>query len=768
MFKAEEQKKVAEMNRKKAMDEKSHADYLSRQLEEHRRRIEKLQKKMDELVSSRNLVKSPAHPPDKQMNADTMEMKAGLRLDILKREADESKLVLEYLKSEEASKRLEEEKQKVIREKKHADAEMRKVEGQRKVAEVNRKKALEEKHQADQLARQLEAMKAGTFSYMQSINLKGGLFAVEPCKMKLHGENDLVKPICTSVDAFDFFKQYEECPASLLPISEGNCTECISVVAENSVKSPISIDAVARRAGHSKKRKRILDAVESIEHLYSEGKKWHMQIEEKLSMLQEANVCTQSNPATNKLTEIAQPCKDGLVDYVRNSREILGSFENVVDGDYMKFFDLDNAVDEERYCAAIEMPVSPSLPEIEFQSCETFEIDNSKQLVDESSYKGLSSEKDNLMLSCIFDVINVDIDSNNFECNDSRTSCTPFLHRNEGFIDSFEKTDVENGALNTVCLGNASVHQNCDSGAELGVSDGSISGNEDGRQHFLDILCYQSLEKVCVFFSVVLHNFSGIALRNLANYFLDSFAGHICAVMSVVETRSMFSELCHLDELLTLIEDFLIDRRVLVYNDVSSESSPVCDSRVKIFLNGVDIILSFETALTHQLVAAGIVLASICAAVDHIGFICEASYNIVRPQKFDSSLMLTILHVFVYLCGSKYFTQNNYCLLMNVLKSLVMFLERENLLTDSAPSLPFPAEDWPEFPSCIKCAFSEGAVSMDIVILLLLEKLQNCAFSANMHQDLMESTIHSILEPCLKRRKLNKIQIVEDFVMAYL
>uniref|UniRef100_A0A5B7BWU3 Maternal effect embryo arrest 22 n=1 Tax=Davidia involucrata TaxID=16924 RepID=A0A5B7BWU3_DAVIN len=1054
MAKTEEQRKLAEKTRKKAMDEKCRADYLSQQLEEHRRRIEKLQKKMDELVSSRKLVEAPAYPPDKQENADTIKMKGGLRLDMLKREADESKLVLEYLKPEETSKRLEEEKQKVIREKKRADAEMRKAEEQRKVAEVNRKKALEEKHRADQLAQQLEdnkrrveelqkeiqeflsskklvealviqpdknmnaetakmkllkkqlkfekmrvkhakqvakldtgrnnilqqelcrlkqelvqfshhldildncflhsdegiddLPKAGNLSYMRSFNLKGGLFSMEPYQMKLHGENDIVKPICTSMDASDFFKQNEECRAPLLPKTGGNCTECISgidskleplprgsnrkmlqssainssmasfsdrplvgsqdrcafsvtasakfseeksnlqptisrlsgevtkmrynenlaVVAENSVKSPISVDAVARRAGHSKKRKRILDAVESIEHLYSEGKKWHLQIEEKLSMLQgmlnsqmdkplkegrclarnlqgnlygeqdkshkkrkaspeeevilqhlcdlsgrmdgieEANVRTQSNPTTNKLTETAHPRKDGLVDYVRSNQEILGSFDNVEDGDYMKLLDLDNAVDEECFRAAIEMPLSPSLPEIEFQSSETFEIDKSKWLVDENSYKGFSSEKDNLVPYCDSDVINVETDSNKFEFNDSRTSCNPLLHWNEGFVDYFENiTDKENGMHNTIYTGNTSVCQNCDSGAELGalgVSYTSISGNEgpkisyrselgsarDGLPKFCVVfsdtkdndsisrifcairtcmaqcsmisqtdwvvrkvlpalLKVEDLlpkEKVCVFFSLVLHNFSGITLGNLGNFlngdsipFLDSFAGHICAVMSDVETRSMFSELCHLDELLTLIEDFLIDRRVLVYSDVSSESSLVCDSRVNILLNGADIMLSFETASTHQLLAGGIVLASICAAVDHIGFICEASYNIFRIQKFDSSSMLTILHVFAYLCGSKYFTLNDYRLLMTVLKSLVNFIERANLSTDSPSCLPSPTEVWPKFPSCTKRAFSEGAVSMDIVISLLLEKLQNCAFSATMHQDLMES-----------------------------
>ncbi|KAA8519316.1 hypothetical protein F0562_013572 [Nyssa sinensis] len=143
-------------------------------------------------------------------------------------------------------------------------------------------------------------------------------------------------------------------------------------------------------------------------------------------------------------------------------------------------------------------------------------------------------------------------------------------------------------------------------------------------------------------------------------------------------------------------------------------------------------------ASIQQLIAGSVVLASICAAVNHTGFLWEASYNIFRMQKFDSLLMLTILHVFAHLCGSKYFTLKDYGLLMTVLKSLVTFLESANLLTDSASCPPSLTEFRPEFP-CTKCPFYEGAVSMDIVVSLLLERLQNCAFSSTMHQDMMES-----------------------------
>ncbi|XP_028077310.1 trichoplein keratin filament-binding protein-like [Camellia sinensis] len=108
MAKAEELRKFAEINQKKVMDEKCRADYLSQQVEEHRQRIGRLQRDIDELVPLRKFVEAP----DKCMNAEALEVKGGLRTEILEREADESKLVLEYLNSEQVNKRLKEEKQR--------------------------------------------------------------------------------------------------------------------------------------------------------------------------------------------------------------------------------------------------------------------------------------------------------------------------------------------------------------------------------------------------------------------------------------------------------------------------------------------------------------------------------------------------------------------------------------------------------------------------------------------------------------------------------
>lgn len=153
---AEEQRKLVEANRKKIMEEKCHADHLSQQLEEDRRRIKELQKELDELLASKKLVEAHAVPPDQKIDSESAKMEDRLRQETVRKEAAEGKLVVEFSKSEEATKRVEAEKKKVIRERKRADSEMLKAEEQRKLAEANRKKAMEEKGCADQLSQQLE------------------------------------------------------------------------------------------------------------------------------------------------------------------------------------------------------------------------------------------------------------------------------------------------------------------------------------------------------------------------------------------------------------------------------------------------------------------------------------------------------------------------------------------------------------------------------------------------------------------------------------
>ncbi|GMP49574.1 hypothetical protein CsSME_00016511 [Camellia sinensis var. sinensis] len=67
-----------------------------------------------------------------------------------------------------------------------------------------------------------DLVKTGNVFNTPSLNLRRERFS------KKRRNNELVKPICTAMDASDFIKRTTECTAPSLPISGGNCTKCIS------------------------------------------------------------------------------------------------------------------------------------------------------------------------------------------------------------------------------------------------------------------------------------------------------------------------------------------------------------------------------------------------------------------------------------------------------------------------------------------------------------------------------------------------------------
>ncbi|KAG8385335.1 hypothetical protein BUALT_Bualt03G0032100 [Buddleja alternifolia] len=261
--------------------------------------------------------------------------------------------------------------------------------------------------------------------------------------------------------------------------------------------------------------------------------------------------------------------------------------------------------------------------------------------------------------------------------------------------------------------------------------------------NLLEPPCEVGREKVCVFFSIMLHGISEVGKKSWINVVTDDFVQslgsltlHIRSVLSDQVLRRIFTESCDLFELFALIEDFLLRRKVLVYGDVSVESQVLCSSKVNVVLNGNAIMLSEVVASAQLLVAGGGLLASLCLAVDHIGFVCEMSCNIFGMQRFEPSVVLAVLHAFAHICGSRYFTLQQYAVPMTVVKSLVIFLEKQTMSTSSTssshPIVETPSKVW---LCCTNCPFSEGAVSMEDVALLLLEKLQKYAQSVSWPQE---------------------------------
>ncbi|KAL6562016.1 hypothetical protein OROGR_003023 [Orobanche gracilis] len=245
-------------------------------------------------------------------------------------------------------------------------------------------------------------------------------------------------------------------------------------------------------------------------------------------------------------------------------------------------------------------------------------------------------------------------------------------------------------------------------------------------------------EKVCVFLSLVLHGIFEARIENSIDFSNDKLIKsfdlvkrHIRSALWNPVLRRMFMGSCDLFELCAVIENFILHREVFVCGEVSGEMEAIHSFKANLAPQGNAVLVSEIVASSQLLVAGGCLLASLCTAVDHIGFVCEMSCNIITMQRFERPVMLAILHAFANVCGSKYFTLQRYSIAMIVVKSLVVFLEKQ---TSSNKSTSFCST---------KCPFSEGALSMEDVASLLLETLQKHVRSKCWPQDLVVSRVWS-------------------------
>ncbi|KAL8267346.1 hypothetical protein R6Q59_004690 [Mikania micrantha] len=424
-------------------------------------------------------------------------------------------------------------------------------------------------------------------------------------------------------------------------------------VADNNVKIPFK---VRNKDGNTKKRKRLINASESIEHLHTEGKTLNAKIAKNVSELR-GMLGHNDNPLpieNNK--EEATRALEGvnINDLGKTCYDDLENFKKMFDGDCMKLLNFDNEVEEERYRVAVERPLSPTLPNIEFES-NLIDLDDSRPSGSDIPVTRIESWS-----IVVFS-----------EIRDSE-SLSKIFHMTKTF----------------------SSHYCAFSQGDLVVKNVISTLSTD------DILLPK--EKVCVFFSLFLKSFSSIDLMNfnhaddgnlLSN--IQIVSGKLKKVMSNAETRIKFVKVCDLEELITLIQNFLTKGEILVCStDTSSETLSLPNSKASL----------------QELVVGAVLLASVCEAFDCVDFLCDMSYTVSRVT---SSLALTLLHVFAYVCEEKLLHHGDYHLVMTVIKSLVTYCEMEKLSIG--------------FPSCAKCPFSTGSVSMEELVLLLLKKLSDCS-----------------------------------------
>ncbi|RAL50215.1 hypothetical protein DM860_007889 [Cuscuta australis] len=528
--------------------------------------------------------------------------------------------------------------------------------------------------------------------------------------------------------------------------------------------------------------------------------------------MKESDIHAKSNPALH-LSKTAHNWKD--------RSDTLRDFELLVGDDYMKLLNLDNDLDEESYHLAVKMPLSPYLLEIKCQSIDDHVLHYS---YDNDVLGELSHMKENLAPPQRFDVIDMEIYSNKAKLGTLGTAQNSLLEENNGHDDissclngngidhsKISHDGISNAFGKTSCTVDALACENerskisggtrhppfCSSIPKCCVvfSDNdkveSISRVYSATNDFMvkcstvsssnlflkDIVVFISgaqdlsaKEKASVFLSGLLHYISETTKIGFCNdwdrdsvLLIASFAHHICTEPSDENTDVVLVESFNLRELLALLEDFILHREVLTFSDVCSGSEPLKKSIFNLCVNGNGVRLFSQEASINLLVAGGILLASFCAEVDYIGFICEASCNILRMLRSDTSFVLTILHIFAFVCGSKYFSIKQYCFVMAVVRSLVVFLEKLNP-PDCGSCFTSLAAGLSNIWSGSNCPFLEGTSSMDGVASMLLDNLDSCVRSNARHKYLIEAIHPSIEEVCTE--SINSCAALREVAMS--
>ncbi|KAJ4832993.1 hypothetical protein Tsubulata_005283 [Turnera subulata] len=569
-------------------------------------------------------------------------------------------------------------------------------------------------------------------------------------------------------------------------VTEMPQTENQDVVAENNVKDPVKVDVTGMVNGNSGKR-RMLNEIEDIESFGLEGKKLHLQkMEDKLSvcvinrqvdMLLDEQKCVGSNiqgamhsiserfhkkrkvnceenvmrqqltdsdelaklenienafPTGMNASNSLSPYSDCLLPEsplegtevsLCSGLDDMTCFEEVANGDYMKLLELDDAADEELYRRALAMPMSPDLPEIESATAETFNLDEDKF---PSSYTTVSAKASDILDS----VLEIDM-PNMPNCRDGglmfgvESELGSVQEKSPLYcvsLSSLSDLNISRVFSATRCL-----MTHCSLGAHA-------KGMVQDIMHALKMEKELSRrEKACTFFTSLLLNFSACTWGTLGTFMDEDFVFCVgsfrqdinAALVSDTEVKPSFAEECCLDEFLNVALEFLRDGRVYVQTDVSCDSMLEPGSVTTVLLDDKTTNLSLKFASGELLMAGSIILGSICAAIDRLEFLCEASYNLLRIRRHDTATILTLLHIFAYLGGESFLTLKDYSLTMTVLKSVVMFLEDRSSSAAAASShIPSSNTVMSVFRPCAKCLFSWDAVPIAVVTSMLLEKLQ--------------------------------------------
>ncbi|PAN28314.1 hypothetical protein PAHAL_5G144500 [Panicum hallii] len=245
-------------------------------------------------------------------------------------------------------------------------------------------------------------------------------------------------------------------------------------------------------------------------------------------------------------------------------------------------------------------------------------------------------------------------------------------------------------------------------------------------------------EKVSLIFSLLLWD-----IRFTEETFADgNFASSAfsLSVKSHLETRWTILRGDQLDVLISLIEDFLLNKEVIVCEKMGQKVFGTSKDHKLDDEAGIQ--LSVKPAKVDQFIAACILLASICVEVERVDVVLEVSYKVLQMGKTNLLWTLLALHVFGSICGDKFLFPKSCNFLATAIRLVVLLLESKDTSLCLVSSY-IRSNKPTTLPSCAHCLFDVDTVSIDGFISSLLDELDLCSLLWNNHAYSNETTRRS-------------------------
>uniref|UniRef100_A0A0D9V669 Maternal effect embryo arrest 22 n=1 Tax=Leersia perrieri TaxID=77586 RepID=A0A0D9V669_9ORYZ len=203
-------------------------------------------------------------------------------------------------------------------------------------------------------------------------------------------------------------------------------------------------------------------------------------------------------------------------------------------------------------------------------------------------------------------------------------------------------------------------------------------------------------------------------------------------VKSYMETRWVFLKSNKLNVSVSLIEDLLMKREVVVCNKMGHAISDV--NKHGPLDDDTSIQVSVKPATIDQFISACALLALICVKVERMDIVLEVSYKVLLMGKSNLSWTLLAIHVIGSMCGDKFLFSKSCNFLMTTIQLIVLLLETNDnslCLVSSYVQSNRPTV----FPTCAHCLFDVDTISIDGFISSLLDELNLCSQQWNNHSN---------------------------------